>query len=386
MKRLLFFILLLITTIGSAQNNKIMEFPSNELNEVRILKIHIPASYKEDGDRVYPLTILLDSEHLFDVYVANAKLFAKRDKAPEQIIVGISQNQKQPKERYQDCSYNKVNSMPSEKGMAFYKFISEELLGYLDGKYRISPFKTIVGNTLTANYNNYFLLAKEPVFQAYVNLNPSYASDMLSMLHKKIPTIEYNTYYYTISGNYNGRAKQQAIKGIDNLLKSSQNDLFEYRYDEVNYSTKTASIGHGISESLAFIFDSYSAISKEEFKNKVSRLSPPKAIEYLEKKYVEIEYLFGANIKIRERDIYAIEGIIIDKENGEYLRDFGEMIYKLFPESPLGDYYIGLGFELNGKFKRALEAYKEGYMKIEGSPEDADLFYKNVERVAQKVK
>jgi hypothetical protein len=77
---------------------------------------------------------------------------------------------------------------------------------------------------------------------------------------------------------------------------------------------------------------------------------------------------------------------VIDKENGEYLRDFGEMIYKLYPESPLGDYYVGLGFEMNGKYKRALEAYKEGYMKFTNDPNGADTFYKNVERVASKVK
>ena len=193
-----------------SQKSEIKIFDSAELGTSRILKIHIPKSYKKDGDRVYPLTIVLDSEYLFDVYVANAKLFANKDKAPEQIIVGIAQNQE--KERYTDCSYDKITSMPTKKGTQFYRFIRNEVLDYMDDNYRISPFKTIVGNTLTANFINYFLLEKDPGFHAYVNLNPSYALDIREMLQTKIPQIKNNTYYYIISGDYNKKSKYYFFK------------------------------------------------------------------------------------------------------------------------------------------------------------------------------
>ena len=141
----------------------------------------------------------------------------------------------------------------------------------------------------------------------------------------------------------------------------------------------------GMANAMAHIFGIYAPISKEEFENTIKEMSPPDAIAYLENKYVEIEYQFGANLKIRERDIYVVEPIILDKEDGEYLRDYGEMIFKLYPDSPLSDYYIGMDYEMRGKYKNALEAYKEGYMKITGSIEDADAFYKNIERVSAKV-
>ena len=384
MKKIMPLLLLVTFTLTIfSQNSEVLEFPSNELGGTRILKIHVPKSYKKNIDRVYPLTIILDSEYLFDIYVANAKLFALKDKAPEQIIVGITQNQSQPKERYQDCEYDKITSMPTAKSTSFYKFIRNEVLNYMDNNYRISPFKTIVGNTLTANYINYFLIENTPAFQAYVNINPSYAQDMTSMFHDKIPMIENDTYYYVISGSYNGQNKQELVKSVDNLLKSSQNELFNYRYDEIDNSTKEAAIGQGIASSLAFIFDSYSAISKEEFKNKISKLSPPEAIEYLESKYVEIEYLFGANIKIRERDIYAIEGIILDKEDGDYLEEFGKMINRLYPKSPVGDYYIGRYYETGKNYKKALKYYKNGFTKIAADDPNKDGYYQNVERVLE---
>ncbi len=375
-----FIVLLFFSTVIFSQKSEVKQFQSEELGTTRILKIHIPKSYKKDGDRVYTLTIVLDSEYLFDVYVANAKLFANKDKAPGQIIVGIAQNQ--DKERYTDCEFDKISSMPTKKSTQFYRFIRNEVLNYMEDNYRISPFKTIVGNTLTANFINYFLLEREPAFHAYVNLNPSYALDMRAMLHDKIPTLENNTYYYIISGDYNKKSKK-LVDEVDNLLIASQNEMFDYHYDEMNNSTKVASIGQGIASSLAFIFDQYSAISKQEYKDKIANLSPPEAIEYLEKKYVEIEYLFGTNIKIRERDIYAIEGIIIDKEDGDYLEDFGKMINRLYPESPIGDYYIGKYYEIGKDYKRALKYYKNGFVKIDDADPNKDGYYQNVERVLE---
>ena len=74
----------------------------------------------------------------------------------------------------------------------------------------------------------------------------------------------------------------------------------------------------------------------------------------------------------------------MDKENGDYLKDFGEMINKMYEQSPLGDYYIGMYYETGKKYKQALRYYKSGYMKLpEGDP-NADAFYENVDRVLRK--
>ncbi len=373
----------LVTNTLFSQNIKLKKFNSEELKTERLLKIYIPPSYQVDSTKNYPLTIVLDAEYLFDVYVGNAILFAKKDKAPEQIIVGINQNQYN--ERYQDCSYSKQNSLPTEEGEAFYRFIRGELFNYFEENYRLSPFKTIVGNTLTANFVNYFLIEDFPGFNAYININPYYALDMPLMLEQKVVTLnDENIYYYLSNGKYNSEKRQKTIKATNLLLGKIENPVFKYKYEYFKNTTKTASIGQAIPSALAFIFEMYSAISKEEFEKNIKHLSPPDAIAYLENKYVEIEYLFGSNLKIRERDIFAIESIILDKENGDYLKNFGEMINKLYSESPIGDYYIGRYYETGGKLKKALKYYKNGYMKLaEGDP-NADDYYENIERVLQK--
>lgn len=374
---------LLISSTLISQNIQLKKFNSRELNNDRYLKIYVPPSYTDDETKLYPLAIVLDAEYLFDVYVGNSILFSAKEKAPEQIIVGINQNQYN--ERAKECDYSKENSLPTADSEAFYRFIRSELLDYLEENYRLSPFKTIVGNTLTANFINYFLIEDDPGFNAFVAINPYFAPDIPALLQQKIPSLkEENRYYYLSGGSYNPENWKTAINTTDALLKIANNPKFKYHYEFFENSNAVASIGQSIPSAFAFIFDLYSAISKEEYEKNIKDLSPPDAIAYLENKYVEIDYLFGSNLKIRESDIFAIESIILDKENGDYLKNFGEMINKLYKESPIGDYYIGRYYETGGKFKQALGYYKSGYMKLpEGDP-NADGYYENIERVLKK--
>lgn len=366
-----------------SQNIRLKDFNSRELGGERSIKIYIPPSYQIDSTKFYPLTIVLDAEYLFDVYVGNAILFANKEEAPEQIIVGINQNMYD--ERYVDCSYSKENSYPTEDGEEFYRFIRSELFDYFESNYRVSPFKTIVGNTLTANFTNYFLIENYPGFNAYINISPYYAMDMPTMIQEKVKLIENeNIYYYLSTNKQNSEKRKESITNTNSLLSKLDNNKFKYKFDSFDNSSKTVAIGQSISSALSFIFNIYSAISKEEFNNNIKDLPPPEAIEYLENKYVEIEYLFGSNLKIREKDIYAIESIILDKENGDYLKNFGEMINKLYNESPIGDYYIGRYYETGQKFKKALTYYKSGYMKLDEGDPNADAYYENIERVLGK--
>ena len=382
MKKLVVF-LFLFSFFAQAQDNiTFKKFNSFNLNEERILQIYIPESFKENDKNTYPVAVIFDGDLLFDVYVANSKLFAARDKAPEQIVVGIFQNQND--ERYSDCDYSEDTGLPNEESSKFYGFVRDELLPYLDENYPTSLFKTIVGNTLTANFANYFFLEQTPVFNAYININPSYATDMHQKLEAQSQSLITPYYYYLSGGDFNTEKRTAEINNTNNLLKLSENPNFKYHFDDFSNSSKTASIGQGIASSIGFTFKQFAAISKEEFDEEIADMDPGDAIEFLERKYVEIEYLYGSNVKIRESDIYKIEPIIIDKQNGDYLEEFGKMIMRLYPDSPLGDYYIGLYYETGYEYKKALKHYKNGYAKIGSDNANSDGYYANIERVLEK--
>jgi len=382
MKKLL-LMFLLISAIGSAQDNiTFKKFKSFHLNQERILKIYLPDSYEEKKESSYPVAVILDGDYLFDVYVANAKLFASRDKAPEQIVVGVFQNQQE--ERYTDCDFSVDTGLPNEDSVKFYAFIRDEVLTYLDDTYRTSLFKTIMGNTLTGNFINYFFMEQSPVFNAYISINPDLAPDMHIKLEAQSQSLLTQFFYYLSGGDYNPDDRRVAIENVNNLLKLSSNENFKYKYDDFSNGSKTASIGQSVASAIGFTFETFAAISQEEFDEEIANMDPAEAIEYLERKYVEIEYLYGSNIKIRESDVYKIEPIIIEKMNGDYLEEFGKMIMRLYPDSPLGDYYIGLYYETGYDYKRALKHYKNGYAKIGSDNPNADAYYSNIERALEK--
>ena len=141
---------------------------------------------------------------------------------------------------------------------------------------------------------------------------------------------------------------------MQTFLSNYEIKNFNIINDYITAKSGISSIGEAIPRAMTRVFELYSAITQEEFEQKIKNLSPEDAIAYLENKYIEIQFLFGSNLGIREQDVFAIESVIINKENGDYLRDFGKMILKLFPSSPLGDYYIGRYYEEGKMIKKAI--------------------------------
>ena len=354
---------------------------SDYLETSRDVRIYIPKSYELDSVKNYPLAIVFDAEFLFDIYVGNSVLFASKDKAPEQIVVGINMAETRKNDTYFNINTGKLNS----KNRAFYEFIRDEVTFYMESNYRTSPFISLIGTGTSANLISQFLKEPKPVFNAYVCINPIF-SDFIRKQMQDFALERYgnedNTFYlYTNNSNTFSPKRQTLINQLQTFLGNYEIENFNIVNDYITTKSSISTIGEAIPRAITKVFELYSAISKDEFDNKIKNLSPEDAIAYLENKYIEIEFLFGSNLGIREQDVFAIESIIIDKENGDYLRDFGKMILKLFPSSPLGDYYIGRYYEEGKMIKKALKHYKIGYGKMDPSDPNADKFYENILRL-----
>lgn len=357
------------------------DFYSISLNEIKVLRIFIPKDYELSNDS-YPLTVVLDADDLFETYVSISELFAKNDQVPNQIVVGISQ--KIAPYRARDYGYDLTNSYPTQKSMQVFQYIAQELVPYFEEAYRISDFKTIVGREITANFATYFLFEKKPVFSGYISLHPSLAPDMPNYLQTAIANLKGRDYFYYVSNAKNTYSEsQKRMEQINASVNSIDNSYFFFQFENFKESSELYSIPKGIAGGLQHIFSKYAHITEQEFNNEIVYLSPLAAIEYLQFRYENIAYLFGKEMDIRIDDFIAIEPIIIDKEAGRYLKEFGEMALDQFPKEPLGNFYIGLYHEKNMAYRKALISYKKGYAKIpENSPRSID-FYANIKRVLQ---
>ena len=375
------FIFLFICSTVYGQQILTTTIESDYLETSRDVRIYIPKSYELDSVKNYPLAIVFDAEFLFDIYVGNSVLFASKDKAPEQIVVGINMAETRKNDTYFNINTGQLN--PTNQ--AFYEFIRDEVTFYMESNFRTSPFISLIGTGTSANLISQFLKESKPIFNAYVCINPIF-SDFIRQQMQNFALERYgkedNTFYlYTNNSNTFSPKRQTLINQLQTFLGNYEIENFNIVNDYITTQSSISTIGEAIPRAITKVFELYSPISKDEFDTKIKNLSPEDAIAYLENKYIEIEFLFGSNLGIREQDVFAIESIIIDKENGDYLRDFGKMILKLFPSSPLGDYYIGRYYEEGNMIKKALKHYKIGYGKMDPSDPNADNFYENILRL-----
>ncbi|KOY53032.1 alpha/beta hydrolase-fold protein [Polaribacter dokdonensis] len=380
-KKTLSLIFLLFCFYGFSQNIITKELESDILETKRNVKIYIPENYELDSIKNYPLTVVFDEEYLFDTYVGNAKLFAKKDKAPEQIIVGISMNETRSK----DISFDRNSGRLSTSAKYFYEFVRDEVIFYMESNYRTSPFISIVGQGYSANLVTHYLKENTAFINAFICINPSFSDFIgqeLQLYNLPKYLKEDNTFYfYTNNSSSFSSEKQIKIDQVQKGLSGLEIKNFNVVNDVIETPSAVSAIGEAIPRAMTKVFEVYSAISNEEYEKNIKELSPEDAIYYLENKYLEIEFLFGTNLGIREKDIYAIENIVIEKENGDKLRDFGKMILKLFPSSPLGEYYIGRYYETGKMFKKALKYYKIGYGKMDPADPNSDAYYENILRL-----
>ena len=385
MKKVIGLLLLLfVFSKTHAQEVIETEISSKYLNKIQKVKIFIPETYFDDY-LAFPIAVVLNSDALFDTYVATSKLFAKNDKAPSQIIVGISQEFKEF--NYLNYGFDNYSGLPTQISSRTFGFIKNDLLQFLQENFRISNFKTIIGDKLTANFANYFMFEDQPVFNAYISLNPQFAVHMpenLKNYSKKLKNEEY--YYYLSLIQDPEELDKNKISDANRYLSNTENNEFNYRFDNFDKVSELTSIPQGIASALEHVFTGYSGIDQREYENKVAYLSPLAKIEYLSFKYENIQYLFGEEKEIRVTDFYAIEDSFHESENSNYLEDLGEFALETHPKEPMGDYYLGRFYEMDMDYRKAAIHYKKGYVKIPSDSPESRLFYENIARVNRLIK
>ncbi|TDQ23762.1 alpha/beta hydrolase-fold protein [Tenacibaculum caenipelagi] len=383
MKQVYLLFTLLVSTSLFSQKIISQKVNSKELGESRNIKIYLPKGYDIDETTNYPLAIVLGDEYLFDLYVGNAKLYANVDKAPRQIVVGIDMKNTYAK----DVSIIPANNALTTSGVHFFNFVKHELVSFMEGNFRTSAFMTIVGEGKGANFITHYLKDEEPAFNSYICITPDFPQfapviiDSYSL--NRLGSID-NTYFIYTSNNkkYIDSEQYNRFSNIKTLLTSYEAKNLHVNFDEFETAPSYLSmIGETIPRAFTQMFALYSKITKEEFEANVKDLAPLDAIKYVEKKYLDIQYLYGSNLNVRLDDIFAIEDIVIDRQDGDYLRVLGDFVMIKYPDSHMGDFYIGKYYELGKDYEKADFYYKAAYGKMDPSDPNANAFYENIKRV-----
>lgn len=149
---------------------------SSALKEVRSIFVSKPAGYKGETDR-YPVLYLLDGEETFPYTADIVRLLAENDRIPKLLVVGITSGGSQQRRRdFTTPSQSELDKRfsPGNGGAnQFLKFLHEELIPYVDRRYRTKPYKILVGHSLGGLFAVHTLISRPEIFNAYIAIDPS---------------------------------------------------------------------------------------------------------------------------------------------------------------------------------------------------------------------
>lgn len=157
---------------------------SKTLDEYREFWVKLPENYDFNNNQEYPVVYLLDGislqnslETVYDNYWGHY--------LPHMILVGISNRTN----RTRDLTTSKVNmrrgsSFKKESGGAenFTKFIENELIPYIDNKYKSLGHRTLIGHSYAGLFTINMLINHKHLFQNYIAIDPSLDWDNQKLL------------------------------------------------------------------------------------------------------------------------------------------------------------------------------------------------------------
>ena len=354
MKKYIFLLLIFTTQLFSQTKYEFID--SDRLGQ-RELKIQLPRNYNENLEQFYPLIVTLDGDYLFEVVSGNVDYMSYWDDMPDAIVVGI--NQESSKE--DDLYISDEDYFPIRGGAKFYEFLGAELVPYLIEKYRVGIFKIVVGHGGSANFINFFAFKKDPLFQAYISISPSFSPFMKDNLFQLISSNKASIFYYLSTSGEDFKDNRKNILNLNTRLQDIKLETTTYKFDDFKNDSHYSLVANSIPSALNHIFSIYKPISKNEYKNELLKIdySP---VKYLENKYRKIKDLFGIEKQILLNDFRAVNATIIKKKNMDYYKDLSKLAKDNYPGTLLSNLYIGRYYESTGNYKKAIKAYQEAFV------------------------
>ena len=174
--------------------------PSVAVKDSFSVFVRLPRTYRKNAPQRHPVIYHLDGNAYFDaISDATARLTRRKKLAPEPILVGIGYGNAYLMDslRVRDYTFPRArssDSLPvSGGGENFYRFISEELVPYIDGQYRTDTTqRTLMGHSFGGYFALYALLqdqGSQALFTHYVAASPAldYGGDYLMQQFENLP-------------------------------------------------------------------------------------------------------------------------------------------------------------------------------------------------------
>jgi predicted alpha/beta superfamily hydrolase len=374
---------------------------SKTLKEYRKIYVQLPAYYDASKNEKYPVVYILDGEVLLPT-VKNVQDFYSGGFTPEMILIGISNG----KNRMRDLTTSKVTEMyvspfNQENGEAenFSKFIETELIPFVEDKYPITNFRTLIGHSYGGLFTLYSLIHHPQLFSNYIAIDPSLDWDnqkLFKEAHSIISTTNYNqkSLFMSLGGQLN---MQDSSISIDNVMQDTS-DFTIFPRSNISFSELVKQNNkngldfewkfyprdlHGtipfpsIMDGLISVFDWYQMENTDKINSfETSKEELLSIIKYREQK---LKDHFGYSVPPYPEELLNMSGYMnIDMNQPEKAKMYFELGIKYYPNSSnaydsMADFYernqdydnaikfVTKAFEMSGdvSYKKRIEELKK---------------------------
>lgn len=235
---------------------------SEILNENRQILIHLPDNYN-NSDKLYPVLYRLDGDAdlLLETISITSRLTYSDEIAPELIIVAINNTNRERDMWPVNTMYYPETETPGAND--FLNFIEKELIPYIDGNYKTTQERIIVGQSLSGIFTLYTFLTKPQLFDSYVICSGAFPDcekyfKELSLKVFQNPN-QFNGRKVFITNGLNdpldegGWMNPQMIN-FSNLINEKLRNNVKFRY--LTYENEGHVPFHSLYDGLKFIFES----------------------------------------------------------------------------------------------------------------------------------
>jgi len=350
---------------------------SEVLGEDRPVIVHLPQGY-EAGQQRYPVMYLLDGDGHFHHTTGITDFLTQQGYMPAMIVVAIP-NTDRTRDLTPEPDAEWAEQAPTAGGADdFLRFLSDELIPWVDGRYRTASFRVLVGHSFGGLFAAYALLERPEVFDAYLSISPSLWWNDRALVEQAEATIEQQPwdgrFFYMTMADEDGDMLPAAA-AFAAVLKASAPESFEWQFHWMNHETH-GSIPHRTTyDALEWLFMEYRAPAD------LTALG----VDGLERHYAMLSKRYY-EMDVPEAIINRLGYQYLGQGNVPHAIEALQLNVERFPESANVYDSLGDAYDAAGKFDRALENYERAYRMAQATNHPFVATYRsNYERLVEKV-
>ena len=342
------------------------EMVSSVLEERRSLYIHLPDGYARSNDR-YPVLYVLDAEWNFRKVVGIVDHLSASRRIPPMIVVGVPNRLRAGRiSRFTDLAPAHAERTESAGAQRFLRFVAEELIPFVDERYRTAPHRTLLGHSLGGLFAVFALLEKPEAFTGFIAISPSLGRN--SQQQVKNAAVRFgasfprNKNLQLFLGNEGGNT-QLGTESFVAVLKENAPAGLQWQFRHLAHEDHVSVYHQSAYEALESIFDGW--FIPEEYLTDHD-------ISVVERHYASLSERLGFEVPVPELYYLQLGYRILATRDFEYGRwTFGRYV-EVFPHSAAA--WVGLGDVqlMAGTFEEARISYQKA-LEVDPSNERAEI-------------